>query len=379
MQSDVFSNITNTPVIFSYPKLTKEEEDRILSEIFEQLLIFDRITISAGRNNFALFFLVRKLGVDVVERLVRGGYIRFMLWSPIIVTSTGMQREDKSIDESAIYGKTPIVAGSLAEADLDPEYNVRQALKYFNIEPRRSRQFIKKITEEFVTLEGLEFSSKSADLVIDAYKHNNLNELGLPYLKEPEQLNIQERGLLLELGTKVIETAVLSKFGLKSYDRFEHLKICQNNLQNIGKGYNIAGNTSQLLRLENLPNLKELYLTGKLDFESVFKIRHLGNAKYYRKWINEIGENADASEITEEYLNEIKGKHKFFEKPKGKLIKNLTMFSVNTALGAAIAGPVGATAGLALGLLETFWLDSLLKGKNPSMFVEDLKKEMNNK
>lgn len=375
-QSDVFNNITNSPDIFHYPQLTKEQEERILAELFEQLLIFDRITISANRNNFALFFLIRKLGIDIVERLIRGGYIRFMLWSPIIVTSTGMQRADKTVDESVIYGKPPIVAGSLANEDLDPEHNVQQALKNFNLNEKKSRQLTKKITKDVVTMEGLEFSTKSADLVIDAYKHNNLHELGLRYDKEPEQLDIKERGLLLELGTKVIETAVLSKFGLKSYDKYEHVKICENNLENIGKGYNVVGNTSQLLQLENLPNLKELYLTGKLDFESVFKIRHLGNAKYYRKWINEIGENANAKEITEEYLKEIKGKHNFFEKPGGKLVKNLTMFSANTAVGAAIAGPIGAAAGLGLGLLETFWIDSMLKGKNPSMFLEDMKKQI---
>ena len=52
------------------------------------------------------------------------------------------------------------------------------------------------------------------------------------------------------------------------------------------------------------------------------------------------------------------------------------MYGANAALSAAVAGPAGAVAGYALGLLETFWLDTLLKGKNPSMFIDDIKKKL---
>src|SRR5205085_2860569 len=99
------------------------------------------------------------------------------------------------------------------------------------------------------------------------------------------------------------------------------------NLQNIGKAYNISENTSNLFKIENVPNLKELFLTERLDFDSVFKIRHLSNAKYYRKWINEVGENSNSQEVSKEYLNQIKGNSKFFEKTQGKLIKNLSLFA----------------------------------------------------
>jgi hypothetical protein len=102
----------------------------------------------------------------------------------------------------------------------------------------------------------------------------------------------------------------------------------------------------------------------------------LSTAKYYRKWINEVGENCNAQEVTKEYINEIKGTGKFIEKPGGKLVKTLCSFGVNTAVGAAVAGPAGAVTGLALSLLESLWVDSLIKGKNPSMFIEDVRHEI---
>jgi hypothetical protein len=375
-KSAVLNNTLGSPYVFAYPQLTKEEEASILAGIFEQLLIFDKITLTSSRLNFSLIFLLHRIGINNVERLIDAGYLDFILWSPIIVTGAGREREDKTIDESVIYGQPPIVGGSLSKEDLDPEKNIQTALSRFDIHKDRKRIFTKKAIKHYSVPDGMILGTDAANLVIDAYKNNNLETLGLPYIKEPDQLNLDERGKLLDLGHKVTETAILSQYGLKSYENYESYEICKKNLQNIGKAYNILENTSNLFKIENVPNLKELFLTERLDFDSVFKIRHLSNAKYYRKWINEVGENNNAQEVSQEYLNQIKGDTKFFEKTQGKLIKNLFSFGANAALGKAIAGPPGTVAGLVMGLLETFWLDSILKGKNPSMFIDDIKKEI---
>lgn len=104
------------------------------------------------------------------------------------------------------------------------------------------------------------FPSDSGKLVIDAYVNNNLEDLNLPYTKAPDQLNLEERGRLLDLSHKVLETAILSEYGLKSFENYENYKICEKNLQNIGKAYNVSKNTSNILSIENTPNLKELFI-----------------------------------------------------------------------------------------------------------------------
>jgi len=349
------------------------------------LLLFDKIAISTGRLNFGLVFLISRLGLPIVERLLESGYIRFMIYSPMIFTGTGRKDENGEIDQSVIYGQPPIAAGSLSDEDLDPERNIHYALANFNLEKKYARALTKKALKNYVVPDGMKIAANSEKLILDAYTNNNLASLGLPYTKEPTQLDLNERQLLLQLGHKVIETSILANFNLKSYESFEHLEICKQNIENIGKAYNVAGNTSEILKIENVPNLQELFLQERMDFENVFKIRHLSTAKYYRKWINEVGENSNCYEVTEAYLNEIKGKTKFFETTKGKLIKNLGSFALSTGLGAAIAGQAGAVVGAflqpaadyGLGLLETFWLDDILKGKNPSMFVDDIKRELN--
>jgi len=380
IKSEVFNNSIGSPYTFDYPRLTKEQENEIIAGLFEQLLIFDKVTISTNRLNFGLAFLISQLGINTVEKLIESGYINFMIWTPVIVTSRGRQNEDGTIDESVIYGQPPISAGSLTDEDKDPENNIRKALSNFKIHKDRKKIFTKKALKNYIIPNGMEFSSDSSKFIIDAYTNNNLQTLGLPYEKEPNQLDYNKRSLLLNLGHKFLETAILSKYNLKSYDNFEHYAICKQNIQNIGKAYNVTNNSDTLFNLEGLPNLKQLYIQEKMDFASVFKVRHLSIARYYRKWINEVGENSNAKEIAKEYLNQIKGNTKFFETTEGKFLRNLALFGAGTALGGAMTGVVAATvANYALGLLDTYWLDIILKGKNPSMFIDNIKNELNQK
>src|SRR5690606_10040192 len=108
----------NSSILGFHPKFTKEREQQILAIFFEQLLLFDSIVISTDKDNFSLTFLISKLGLETVERLIRSGYIKFSIKSAIIVTGTGYQREDGSIDESVIYSQPPIVGGVLGDEEL---------------------------------------------------------------------------------------------------------------------------------------------------------------------------------------------------------------------------------------------------------------------
>jgi hypothetical protein len=377
MQSQVFNNGIGSPYDPDFPKLTVDQEKLILAGLFEQLLLFDKIIICTNRVSFPLVFLISTLGINTVERLIENGYIKFMIWTPVIVTSGGRPREDGSVDESVIYGTPPITAGAYIK--IDPEENVAIALKHFNLNRERKRIFTRLALKQYFMPDGLPFSSKSAELIIDAYKHNNLERLGLPYNKEPEQLNPQERLELLKLGHVVIETAIISKYNFKSYENYERYEICKQNLSNIGKAYNISGNTTELFKLQNLPDLKTLFIAERIEFDSVFKIRNLPTTKYFRNWINSVGESSNSYEVSKEYLNEVKGNWKFFESSGGKFIKSIGLFGASSILGALLSNAVvGSAAGLGLSLLETFWLDNILKGKNPSMFIDDLNKELDN-
>lgn len=376
MAYKVFNSNIGSPLDFAYPKLTKDMEKQILAGIFEQLLLFDKITISVNRLAFPLIFLIQHIGLNKVEELIDRKLIEFLIWTPIIVSGSGRQNDDGTFDESVIYGQPPIVAGSLSDEDWEPENNIKKALDVFNINRDRKRIFIRLARKAYVIPNGIEFSSSSAKVVIEAYKRNNLAGLGLPFKEEPNQLPPDKRRLLLNVSHSVLETALLSKYDLKSFENYEHFKIVEQNIINIESALKISENTRELLKIENIPDLKELFLSERLSFDNVIELRYKSNAKYFRKWINEISANSNAHEITKEYINEIKGSNKFFETTEGKFLRNIGMFGVNAGIGSAIAGPLGSLAGLGLGLIETYWVSNILKGKNPSMFINDIEREI---
>lgn len=372
----VFNNSLQSSFSFAYPKLTESQIKEHLAGLFEQVLLFDRIVINTGRLNFSLYFLIRELGINRVEEMIEWGLIKFLLWTPIIVTGSGMQREDGSIDESTIRGIPPISAGALTNEDSDPEANIDKALSFFPLNRERKRIFKRLARDNYIVPKGMDFSKNSAEIVLDAYKTNCLADLGLPFDTPPEQMELEKRKILLDLGYNVLETAILSKYHLKSFSNYSHYKICEGNLKNIGNALNVTQNVSKILQIENVPNLKELFISEKMDIQSAFKLRHLGSAKYFRKWINELDHDNDAISITSEYLNELKGKKSFFQSTGGKFLRFLGVFGVGTALESAIIGTGGMVAGFGLGMLDTFWFDSILKGRNPSMFIDQIKAEL---
>lgn len=258
---------------------------------------------------------------------------------------------------------------------MDPEHNIKRALSPFRFNRKYQRSFVKKARKRYVVPDGLYFSNDSADLVINAYENNNLASLGMPYTKKPMSLDIPERQKLLELSGKVMETALLSKYNYKSFGNHEHFQLGRQSIQNIGKAYNISESADNIFQLEKIPNLKELFITEGLGFDELFKLRHTSNAKYFRKWINRVGENVDAAEITTEYLKEIKGQNNVTA-TEDKFMKTIFTFGLGAGLSSELSVAAGLLSTAGLSLLDNFWLDNLLKGKNPSMFIEDLSKEI---
>lgn len=100
---------------------------------------------------------------------------------------------------------------------MDPEWNIKLALDNFNFDRERKRIFTRIVREHYIVPNGIHFSSKAGELVMDAYTKNNLELVGLPYTKEPNELHLHERDLLLDLGYKVLETSIVSEYDLKSY------------------------------------------------------------------------------------------------------------------------------------------------------------------
>lgn len=375
MRSKVLNNSIGSRHAWSYPNLTQAQEREIIAQLFEQLMLFDKVVISTNRLNFGLYFLIKNLGLYNVEQLLEKDYISFILWTPVLVSGGGTKLEDGSIDETVIYSQPPIVAAELSREDIDRENNVQKALAHFDLSRDKKRDLTRKIVKKYTIPDGMTFSKESAGFVIDSYKKDALREFGLPYEKEPNLLNLNKRQLMLSVGTSLLETSILSDFNMKSYRNFDHYKILKKSIENIGKAFKIADNSAAVFNYDHLPNLKELFLQEKLPFDSVFSLRNKSNSKYFRKWVNGIGEVVDSKEMTIEYMNEIKGNNKPLE-AEDKLIYTMSSILAGAGIGAISDSTIGFSLSAGLTIFENYILDNLLKGKNPSMFIEDVKKKI---
>lgn len=379
MKTKVLNNliINGSPILgSSYPKLSKQETKEILSYLFEQLLLFDEIIINTDKDNFALFFLIKNLGFKTVEKLIKCGYIKFEVNKSLIFVFEGNRMKSKEEREKEVLGRPPLVSGGLVKDDFDPEKNVEKVLQQFNIHRGYKRLLLKDISSSYVNIEESDLSSNAVNIIVDSYKNNLLENIGLPYNKEETMLSIEERMKLAQIGSKLMNAINLLNNGYKSMNSFDELAILENGYNKIGNTLNITEGTTEILKFQDIPNFRELYLSNKYNIEDIFRLRHLENAKVYRNWINNIDDELNTRKITADFYSEATNSKSFFETHKGKLTKEIGIFGITTATGALIGGIAGTFIGLPIGIATNYFMNSLMNNKNPKIYIDNLKKDL---
>lgn len=370
----------NSPIVVNshgiYPKLSQQQTDEILSYFFEQLLIFDEIVVSTDKDNFALFFLIQNLGIKTVERLVKNGYLKFEVSKSLIFSLEGKQGVSKAKFEKEVLGRPPLTAGSLSESDFNPENNVEKALKLFDFQRNYRRILIRDISKAYVNVNENQLASDTVQIIIDSYRNNLLEDFGLPFNKEENMLNLDERRTLFDISRKVLNASNMLGSNYKSMNSFDELQILKKGYENIEKAYQITESTTEILNIENVPDLKQLYLLKKYNIDDIFRLRHLRNAKLFREWINNFNQDIDCKEVTEAYISEATGSRSFFESNKGKIFKEVSIFGLATSASFLIGGPLGLVIGLPLSIIANKAFDSIVMGKNPKIYIDSLKKDI---
>lgn len=357
---------------------------RMIALVFEQFLLFDKVAIKLDRTGVALVFLIDELGLNDLEALLERKVIEIVLWTPLIFTGKGVPNADGSFNLEDVLGTPPLVSAKYSQQDLDPNTSLDNALKYFKIDRDRRRIFKRIAIKQYVY--PTQTADNAVQLAMDAYDKNYLEPLGLPYTTKPELFNFDQRSQISELSHDILETSVLAELGYASYDKYSSLTLTQSSVATIESGLKVSNNTSEILKLENLPNIQALVMSGVLKMKDLLSLRNKVVVKDYRVWINDLSKSGDYIQISKEYIDEITGKNKFIESAEGKILKTVGMFGVGLGLGAVLGGPVGAVIGgvgakaleLGLSLFDTFTLDGILKGWNPQMFVDEIRKTSNN-
>lgn len=365
---------------FSY---TPQNRNLICLETFEDFLLFDCISFNIIGVNRPLLFLIEELGIDKVEELLERKSIEFVTNIPLIASNIGQEINGKH----QFKGIQPLISGVFTSpANSDPEYQIDETLKLISGLNRDRKRTFKKIVLKQYKIPKSNYSSDARKLVLDAYKSNKLSSFGLEYNVEPENLEIEKRELLANLGYDVIETGILSQFKYKSKNNNKALLITKDSCDKLYNALQVSNNNSEILRIENIPDLQNLYKIKNYKLSDVFSLRETRDAKKYREWINEKTDELNDVSITKAYIDDIAKQSGFFNTNKGKLIRTISLFTLSCYIGEQVGGIQGTIAGLGAGevfgkvadfgidLIDEYILDGLLRGWNPRFFIDEFRK-----
>lgn len=370
-----------------------EEKNKLFAEVFEQLMLFDKVFIKTGENNLSLYILIKEFGINQIEENIQNGNIQFLFWKPYLICEQGKfvdgplirKFDDTSkdiYDDTKILGTEPIIVSTIVieQKGYDLEKSIDNILLRFQLHPDRKRIFKKIILNRYI-IPTIKEAEKAKEFAIDSYNKNKLERIGLPYVNEPKMLNSVERKKLLDVAYDYFENLLLAENEIKKYNDYNFFEAYKNSIYDLAETLKISKDLATIFQIHNIPNLKDLVLKNEVKLHDVFKIRELQNAKYFRKWINEASETIDSKEISKEYLNEVKGDSKFFNRTGGKFLKTLGVLGIGTGIGASISGLEGSLMGtglaaiikdFGLSLIDSFWLDKILKGKAPSTYIDNI-------
>jgi hypothetical protein len=346
-----------------------------VASIFEQILLFDKISLKVYGENIPIAVLINNLGIKNFERLLEEDVFEFVLWTPVVTYLS-----------SDIPGVMPLQSGNLnSPAHSVPSESIKMGFEWMKNQPDRKirRELQRKIEKKYI-IPSPDIPHNSANIVMQAYSSDKLAEFGMPKTKEIEKLVESERAKLCGYADDILETTILSQLNYSSFDNYKNYALTNISLVKIKDAFKIKENFNQILKTENIPDLKSLILNKHINFDSLIKLREKRIAKDFRSWLNNLSQSSDSEYVIKEYIDAITERKGFFETHKGKFVKTVSMYGVGVGVGTLVGGIPGTILGgpaakmlepaldLGLDFLDTYILDGLLKGWSPKIFIEEL-------
>lgn len=360
--------------LLQYPSRIREEQ----GSIFEQLLLFDRVSFKVFGENIPLPFLINLFGQNAFEALIEQGAIGFTLWTPVI---TYMVTE--------IPGIVPIQSGTQSSpAHSDPEQSIELGLNWMKDKPSPSAR--KRLVKQLLPLYEIpsaELSHDAVRITASAYKSGKLRALNFSGSdKAIEELALPERKTLCQCATELLEYSYLIQHDMTSFSNGHYFALFDESASKIQSQAKLAANFNRLASLEGFPDLKALHSELNDPFKNLPRLRAKKNSAEFRKWLASASFSETNTDITKEYLDSIGEAAGFFETKRGKVTKSIVMTAIGAGIGAVVGGVEGALGGAAIGkvietgadfgldLIDEFLISGITKGWSPRMFFDDLGK-----
>ena len=259
----------------------------VYAELFEQILLFNRVSISLGpMDNTAVAALAMAFGsIKELERALDLETIEIIMPQTLTIVNSGpFGRGEK--DPSILWGQPAILAGKMFQKDLgDPEKALLDGLVFANgFSNNQKKNFAKKAAQR-VRLGPIDNDTQAIKMIMEAYDADLLRTVGMPFSKPSHMLDFNSRLRLQSLVSEIDNMLFVADNDYGVYGIPQVYNLAKESIAKIEDALKVQKSTDFLLDNLQLPNLRLLFANRKVSFEHAMKIRETSEGAEFRKWI----------------------------------------------------------------------------------------------
>jgi hypothetical protein len=346
--------------------LQKPLMDGMYAELFEQLLLFDKVSVSLNpMSGKAIGALLERFRLDDLIRALALESIELVLPSVMSVTNSGPEGRGRH-DPTLLTYQPPVVFGNITGAgSIDAEWIIRDGLRYTNKFSEREKASVIRELSPYISRGSLTDGDEANTLVMDAYNSNSLSAIGLPFTVDAFEFDYDRRVKYQQITGDVEDLLFIASNKYGMYKSPAIYEIAKSTVGNIEDALNVQRTNDKLLTSNALPNLRMLYSSGRASFATALELRETADNIEFRHWIYSISDPQEYDRIVRHYASAIAQPRGFSQSSLGKLAKGVTMYGLGQLLssGVAIATAtlVGGVPGLATALGASLLTQTLLK------------------
>lgn len=353
--------------------------------LFEQLMLFDKITFTVHGENILIPMLIRFLGMKAFEELIEQDAIAFVLWTPFVGFIT-----------QNISGLVGLVHGNLnSPAHTDPQQSAELGLNWLpeKLSHRAKRRLIKKVLPLYIPNPAPNLSGDAVEVVKSAFLSGRYTQYGLnPEGKEKlDNLSEYERKTLSKCAEDLLQYRYLMKNKMTSFSEYKFFSPLWDSIDRFRLAFNTTSGFNQIAAVENFPNLRALSFEINAPLAHLPRLRQSRNSSRFRQWLETTAESSVDQDVAKEYIDAIANRKGLLDSAPAKFFKSIALASIGVGVGRLARGIEGAAIGaaaattvghmavdglthLGLDLVDSFALDAVAHGWSPRMFFDDLRR-----
>lgn len=369
--------ISNRPVSSEEGALLTPRWKEQEAALFEQLMLFDKISFKVSGENILVPVLIRMFGLKGFEELIEQRSLGFNLWPSDV---THLLSDVPGVDPLQFMTHN-------AKPYVDPEASIMHGFRWMKEKlPLDVRRRLTRKLLSFYQVVPADLTEQAVCNVHSAYRSGALKLLGMDTAKDIGNLPVDAKAELAKCASEVMEYSYLLGARMTSFSNPHYYALFHNSASKIQAAEPIQKNFNSIASIEGFPDLKGPRSELGIPLSKLPKLRQKRNAVQFRDWLSTTTYSAADASITREYISAIADAKGFFDTKRGKVTKSVAMTAIGTGIGAMIGGREGGAAGaiiakflepasdFALDLLDEFLISRLTKGWTPRMFFDDLRK-----